>query len=989
MADSAPATGGTATADRPTVTIPFPLRNTEVHGTKQEVIISYVAGKYPVSRMDLIIDGYVRYTENPNPPALQNSKTYHLDTTQFSDAPHTIAARVVDTAGNTAQASVDVYISNTDTDTTPPAVSIQNPKPDRTVSGKVSVDILARDNVAVKWVILFVDGTLKLMRNNAPFNWVWDTLATDKKKDGTVGPMYPNGLHQLMAKALDPSNNETQSAIVPVNVYNAENDPAAGSTKAQSPITTPPGVITPVEPEESDNHPKAGVSSSDPNTPPPSGRSPQDLAPDKGAGNPVVPARPEIAKLPMNPATVTQERPREVEMEPARSPRGDAPRSRSYEPSRPKLNVPDRGGRQPAGIAVPDSGKVPRPGSAQTHVPKNKDVRVVKIPGSLPPKKIVRESGGLGAGAILSKTKPQIESRRTDTIRGNRRDKTISSVETSSLSTPDVTPRQTAMARAAAAILTAVKWVSSALPIPAAEPERQKKSPSVEWRNPTLIVPERGRRVGKHSSRISTSRSEGGTPDGVIDSGPEPKRKSLNVKSPTLTPPEGSKLAVVPRSNPAVTRATPWELESVGVAEPPMPGKAAKGSSHTPNLPEMSMPEIQPKTVRRNGPSVVARAVPKVGSRLNQGGPVQDPLRTAPNQNAVTAGSPRIGPGAARMSRPEISARTAAALSFSTIGATRDIRKPYDPTRASAKDAYKGVGETGGMARITPPEVRRKTHRELPVTTATRGPEGKEITQAGQNHTRHTALTKVPGVSGARYFAPASAGTRPSTTAGGPTSTSNRNPFQLVKADTGITAHQSPGIASPISTPPIVVLQMPRETRPGKDRPVRLEARRKYMVRLGDTVSSIAKDYGISTQMLLKANGLRESSRVLPGRELVLPRGPLVVFFDAEPLKFDAEPSIFSGGVALGPFRTIFEHGGGSVEWLSKGKRVHAKNSDHEVQLRIGSDVAIVNDSEMKLDLATFLRAGRTIVPLRFFRAALGAEVDWNPETGSIAISSK
>lgn len=52
------------------------------------------------------------------------------------------------------------------------------------------------------------------------------------------------------------------------------------------------------------------------------------------------------------------------------------------------------------------------------------------------------------------------------------------------------------------------------------------------------------------------------------------------------------------------------------------------------------------------------------------------------------------------------------------------------------------------------------------------------------------------------------------------------------------------------------------------------------------------------------------------------------------------------------------------------------------IELTIGSKKYTVNGEAKEMDVAPFIKNGRTFVPLRFVSEALGAEVDWSPKGG-------
>lgn len=86
-------------------------------------------------------------------------------------------------------------------DTTPPLVSISSPAAGSTVSGTISVQVTASDNVGVTAVNLSVDGVLLGGDSTSPYSFVWNTTAAS------------NGTHTLTATANDGSGNTTSSSI--------------------------------------------------------------------------------------------------------------------------------------------------------------------------------------------------------------------------------------------------------------------------------------------------------------------------------------------------------------------------------------------------------------------------------------------------------------------------------------------------------------------------------------------------------------------------------------------------------------------------------------------------------------------------------------------------------------------------------------------------------------------------------------------------------
>jgi hypothetical protein len=107
-------------------------------------------------------------------------------------------------------------------DTTAPNVSFTSPTSGASVSGLVSVQITANDNVGVISVTLSVDGVLFGGDNTAPYSFSWDTRSLS------------NGTHTLTATAQDAAGN-SRGASVSVTVANA-GDTTAPTITITSPV---------------------------------------------------------------------------------------------------------------------------------------------------------------------------------------------------------------------------------------------------------------------------------------------------------------------------------------------------------------------------------------------------------------------------------------------------------------------------------------------------------------------------------------------------------------------------------------------------------------------------------------------------------------------------------------------------------------------------------------------------------------------------------
>lgn len=81
------------------------------------------------------------------------------------------------------------------------------------------------------------------------------------------------------------------------------------------------------------------------------------------------------------------------------------------------------------------------------------------------------------------------------------------------------------------------------------------------------------------------------------------------------------------------------------------------------------------------------------------------------------------------------------------------------------------------------------------------------------------------------------------------------------------------------------------------------------------------------------------------------------------------------------PFRAIFEQFGANVVWNQTTKTITATKDNHTINLKIGSKNAQVDGKKITIDVAPYIKDGRTFVPLRFISESLGAEIDWDPNS--------
>lgn len=102
------------------------------------------------------------------------------------------------------------------------------------------------------------------------------------------------------------------------------------------------------------------------------------------------------------------------------------------------------------------------------------------------------------------------------------------------------------------------------------------------------------------------------------------------------------------------------------------------------------------------------------------------------------------------------------------------------------------------------------------------------------------------------------------------------------------------------------------------------------------------------------------------------------VILNEERLEFSIDPYL-TEGTTLVQFRPLFEAMDIQVTWNQQEKSITGMKEDFLLEMKVDSDIAIVNGEEIELLKAPEVIQGNTMVPIRFISESTGALVAWNP----------
>jgi len=111
------------------------------------------------------------------------------------------------------------------------------------------------------------------------------------------------------------------------------------------------------------------------------------------------------------------------------------------------------------------------------------------------------------------------------------------------------------------------------------------------------------------------------------------------------------------------------------------------------------------------------------------------------------------------------------------------------------------------------------------------------------------------------------------------------------------------------------------------------------------------------------------------------------IFIDGETPDLDAN-SFIKNGRTLVPVRAIAEMLGTQVQWDSISKKVTLKRGEFYMELFIDQKVAMINGILTSIDVAPKIVNGRTFLPLRFVSEQFDAGIEWLADSKIIIIES-
>lgn len=205
------------------VAIVSPSAGETINGQRSEVSVAYNTGtNEKVTRVEILVDGAPYGVKHIADPTTRGIASFLVDTTRIGNGSHTFVVKVFSGNKLIGSTSGSYKIGNQPIDVLAPDLKFVGISAGDVLKGVAMVEIAAKDNGQDSPLVsVFVDKSLKLIKNIPPYTYDWDTT------------LYEDGKHVLEACAYDSAGNKSESEKLEVYIQNTNKALAAAKPAAE------------------------------------------------------------------------------------------------------------------------------------------------------------------------------------------------------------------------------------------------------------------------------------------------------------------------------------------------------------------------------------------------------------------------------------------------------------------------------------------------------------------------------------------------------------------------------------------------------------------------------------------------------------------------------------------------------------------------------------------------------------------------------------
>ena len=121
--------------------------------------------------------------------------------------------------------------------------------------------------------------------------------------------------------------------------------------------------------------------------------------------------------------------------------------------------------------------------------------------------------------------------------------------------------------------------------------------------------------------------------------------------------------------------------------------------------------------------------------------------------------------------------------------------------------------------------------------------------------------------------------------------------------------------------------------------------------------------------------------------KLIVNKG-VSVYLNGSEMSFEVPPVIKDGRTFV-PMRAIFEALGATIDWNPDTQTVTSTLNETTISMTVGENKMYKNGEEIELDVPSYIDNSRTLVPVRAISEAFDCTVDWDGDTKTVTITEK
>lgn len=258
------------------IAIGNPLPNSLVAG-RISLSVAYNHGMGSITALTVFVDDKIQFSKNVLGSDLRGVQYLDLDTRTLADGNHAVKIVAMGTRGPLAIDEVAITVRNGingGVDLVPPLVQFRSLQDGDTVSGKLSLDLLAEDNSGMDLLVsVFVNRFPRLIKSRPPYTldlntaefldpitkrgtlmveaWAYDKASNLGKSRQITLNVVPAGVENATRKQEDPTKPSLTSPMLPdPSIKGGEPQPMAVETPGELvvPLRSQPAVVDPKAP---------------------------------------------------------------------------------------------------------------------------------------------------------------------------------------------------------------------------------------------------------------------------------------------------------------------------------------------------------------------------------------------------------------------------------------------------------------------------------------------------------------------------------------------------------------------------------------------------------------------------------------------------------------------------------------------------------------------------------------------------------------------